>query len=189
MKKIRCPKCDRFVTFDETNAIPGRTLVFVCDYCGFQFRIKLKSTDRQQPQASTSSLENKEGTTAPIASMDEVSQDEAIHARPYLTVVENTFCYRQEYALADGDNLIGRRNKGSEVDIAIDTNDPSMDRRHCFIQVRSNANGEYICTLRDNQSNCGTFLMNEILGPKDRIRLDDGAIITLGATTLIFHLP
>ena len=29
--------------------------------------------------------------------------------------------------------------------------------------------------------------MNEILGPKDQIRIEDGAIITLGATTLILR--
>ena len=29
--------------------------------------------------------------------------------------------------------------------------------------------------------------MNEVLGAKDRIRIEDGAIITLGATTLILH--
>ncbi len=29
--------------------------------------------------------------------------------------------------------------------------------------------------------------MNEILGDKDRIRIDDGAIITIGATTLILR--
>ena len=33
----------------------------------------------------------------------------------------------------------------------------------------------------------GTFLMNEILGNKDRIRIEEGAIITLGATTLILR--
>ena len=29
--------------------------------------------------------------------------------------------------------------------------------------------------------------MNELLGPKDRVRISSGAIITLGATTLILH--
>ena len=43
-------------------------------------------------------------------------------------------------------------------------------------------------TLRDNQSITGTFLMNEILGPKDKVRIEEGAIITLGATTLILRV-
>lgn len=29
--------------------------------------------------------------------------------------------------------------------------------------------------------------MNEILGPKERVRIEDGAVITLGATTLILR--
>jgi pSer/pThr/pTyr-binding forkhead associated (FHA) protein len=73
------------------------------------------------------------------------------------------------------------------VDIPIETSDPSMDRRHCIINVKRNKQGEVIYTLRDNDSITGTFLMNEILGNKDRIRIEEGAIITLGATTLILR--
>jgi hypothetical protein len=31
--------------------------------------------------------------------------------------------------------------------------------------------------------------MNRILGDRERLRIEDGAIITLGATTLILHTP
>jgi pSer/pThr/pTyr-binding forkhead associated (FHA) protein len=44
-----------------------------------------------------------------------------------------------------------------------------------------------VYTLRDNQSLTGTFLMNELLGDKDRVRIEEGAIITIGATTLILR--
>ena len=87
----------------------------------------------------------------------------------------------------EGDNLIGRRSKGTEVDIPIETNDPSMDRRHCILNVKRNKQGEVIYTLRDNDSITGTFVMNDLLGPKDRIRLEDGNVFTLGATTLILR--
>jgi pSer/pThr/pTyr-binding forkhead associated (FHA) protein len=62
-----------------------------------------------------------------------------------------------------------------------------MDRRHCILNVKRNKQGKLTYTLRDNESITGTFLMNEVLGAKDRIRIEDGAIITLGATTLILH--
>ena len=62
-----------------------------------------------------------------------------------------------------------------------------MDRRHCIINVKRDKQGKIIYTLRDNNSITGTFLMNEILGPKDRVRIEEGAIITLGATTLILR--
>jgi pSer/pThr/pTyr-binding forkhead associated (FHA) protein len=53
--------------------------------------------------------------------------------------------------------------------------------------VKRNKQGVIVYTLRDNQSLTGTFLMNEILGDKDRVRIEEGAIITIGATTLILR--
>ena len=104
-----------------------------------------------------------------------------------IVVVENVFGYKQVLPLKEGDNVIGRRNKGTEIDVPIETADPSMDRKHCIINVKRNKQGKLIYTLRDNQSITGTFLMNEILGDKDRVRIEEGTIITLGATTLILR--
>ena len=89
--------------------------------------------------------------------------------------------------LQEGDNIIGRRCVGTDINTPIETGDMSMDRRHCIINVKRNRQGELVYTLRDAPSLTGTFLMNEILGDKDRIRIDDGAIITIGATTLILR--
>ena len=104
-----------------------------------------------------------------------------------VVAIENVFGYKQVLPLHEGDNLIGRRSKGTEVDIPIETNDPSMDRRHCILNVKRDKQGKVIYTLRDNDSITGTFVMNDLLGPKDRIRLEDGSIFTLGATTLILR--
>lgn len=38
----------------------------------------------------------------------------------------------------EGDNLIGCRSKGIEVDIFIEILDLSMDRRYCIINVKCN---------------------------------------------------
>ena len=62
-----------------------------------------------------------------------------------------------------------------------------MGRRHCIINVKRNKQGKLVYTLRDAPSLTGTFLMNEILGDKDRVRMEDGAIVTIGATTFILH--
>jgi pSer/pThr/pTyr-binding forkhead associated (FHA) protein len=119
---------------------------------------------------------------APLPSHDE--QQEYVGS---IVAVENVFGFRQEHPLQLGDNIIGRRNKGDEVHVPIETNDPSMDRRHCVLNVKRSKTGNFIYTLRDNDSITGTFLMNEILGAKDRVRIEDGAVITLGATSLILH--
>ena len=170
MKRVRCPKCDEFITFDETIYKEGQSLVFECPQCGKQFGIRI-------------------GTSKLRATQKEEKLDELSNENGYgsIVVIENVFGFKQVFPLHEGDNLIGRRSKGTEVDIPIETNDPSMDRRHCILNVKRNKQGEIIYTLRDNDSITGTFVMNDLLGPKDRIRLEDGNVFTLGATTLILR--
>ena len=170
MKRILCPKCDNYITFDETQYSEGQSLVFICEHCKKQFSIRIGSTKLKATRKEE------------VLDEQENSQDFGS-----IVVIENVFGYKQVLPLKEGDNIIGRRNKGTEVDVSIETSDPSMDRKHCVLNVRRNKQGEVIYTLRDNQSITGTFLMNEILGDKDRVRIEDGAIFTLGATTLILR--
>ena len=139
------------------------------DQCKKQFSIRIGKSKLSAGTRKEEIIDEKEGT-----------QDWG-----NVVAIENVFGYKQVLPLHEGDNLIGRRSKGTEVDIPIETNDPSMDRRHCILNVKRNKQGEIIYTLRDNDSITGTFVMNDLLGPKDRIRLEDGNVFTLGATTLI----
>ena len=34
MKRVRCPKCEQYITFDETQYTAGQSLVFKCPDCG-----------------------------------------------------------------------------------------------------------------------------------------------------------
>ena len=149
----------------------GQSLVFICDNCKKQFSIRIGKSKLNAANRKEEVIDEKEG----------------IQDFGNILAVENVFAYKQVLPLHEGDNLIGRRCKGNDIDIPIESNDPSLDRRHCYINVKKNKQGKIIYTLRDNDSITGTFLMNEILGPKDQIRIEDGAIITLGATTLILR--
>jgi hypothetical protein len=171
MKRVRCPKCDNYIQFDETKYELGQSLVFVCDNCHKQFSIRIGKSKLNAGNQKSEVVDEKEGT-------QEFGN---------IIVIENVFGFKQVLPLHEGDNLIGRRSKGTDIDLPIETNDPSMDRRHCIINVKRNKQGKIIYTLRDNDSITGTFLMNEILGPKEQARLNDGDIITLGATTLILR--
>lgn len=170
MKRVRCPKCDNYIQFDETRYDAGQSIVFICDQCGKQFSIRIGKT-KLNPKRREEETGEKEGT----------------NDFGNIVVIENVFSYKQVFPLREGDNLIGRRNKGDVVDIAIESNDPSLDRRHCYINVKRDKQGGLVYTLRDNNSTTGTFLMNELLGAKDRIRIEDGAVVTMGATTFILH--
>ncbi len=170
MKRILCPKCENYLTFDETKYSEGQSLVFVCEHCGKQFSIRL---GRSKMKAT-----RKE---------EVLNEDEHNQEFGSVVVVENMFGFKQVLPLQEGDNVIGRRCVGTVINMPIETGDMSMDRRHCIINVKRNKQGQVVYTLRDAPSLTGTFLMNEILGDKDRIRIDEGAIITLGATTLILR--
>ena len=104
-----------------------------------------------------------------------------------ITVIENVFGFKQVLPLQEGNNVIGRRCVGTNINTPIETSDMSMDRRHCIINVKRNKQGVLVYTLQDAPSLTGTFLNNEILGNKDRIRIEDGAIVTIGATTFILR--
>jgi len=174
MKKVRCPKCNSYTLFDETRYQPGQRLVFVCSQCNKQFAIK---TPSQSPlKEETCSLPLREGGEGSAGCLGSV------------IVVENAFHFRQEIPLEMGDNVFGRYVYGTSINKPIETVDPSVDTRHCIIRVQRNRNGELQYILRDAPSGTGTFYLNEILRDQDRVRLQDGSVITIGATTLILKL-
>lgn len=170
MKRVRCPKCDSYIVFDETKYSEGQTLVFECSQCRKKFAIKIGV--------------NKLTSTQKDANKNPETNDEGFGS---ITVIENVFGYRQSFPLHPGDNVIGRYNKGDEIDIPIETTDRSMDRRHCIINVKRTDNGDTTYTLRDFPSLTGTFLFNRLLADRERATIENGAIITLGATTIILE--
>lgn len=171
MKRVRCPKCDNFITFDETRYEVGQTLVFSCPQCNKDFSIRMgvsKLRERQKEENPTVESEN-EGVGT-------------------IVVIENKFHYKQVYPLRMGDNVIGRYMKGSKCNTPIETNDPSMDMNHCVINVSRDKRGNLKYVLRDGPSYTGTFVDNQILGDNERRVIEDGTLFTIGATSIILKL-
>ena len=178
MKKVRCPKCNSYTVVDETRYQPGQRLVFVCSQCNKQFAINTPSNsplkgEKAGELSANEALPLREGLGGSVGSV---------------IVVENAFHYRQEIPLEMGDNVFGRYVHGTNINKPIETVDPSVDTRHCIIRVQRGKDGQLQYILRDAPSGTGTFYMNEILRDQDRIRLQDGSVITIGATTLILKL-
>lgn len=170
MKRVRCPKCDNYITFDETKYQPGQSLVFECNECGKQFGIRI-------------------GVSKLRATQKEENPDENANGKGYgsIVVIENVFHYKQVIPLQLGENVIGRYMKGSAVNTPIETNDPSIDITHCIITVKYDKKGNLQYVLRDGPSYTGTFVDNEILGDRERRILEDGALFTIGATSIILR--
>ena len=164
MKRIRCPKCDEAILFDETQYEPGRILVFECPGCSKKFRLRIPQPVSEQPAEEA----------GPV-----------VYGQ--LVVLENAFHFKQEIPLYEGENVVGRLVKGTKANAAIKTVDPSVDTTHCMVTVKPLPGGKAKFTLRDAPSNTGTFLHNELLGLKERVIISDGDIITIGATTMILR--
>ena len=167
MKRVRCPKCDNYITFDETRYEAGQSLVFKCDQCGKEFGIrigvsKLRQTQKEENETLNSSCGS-------------------------IVVIENVFHYKQVIPLQMGDNVIGRYQKGNPINTAFETVDPSVDLNHCTITVSRDKRGQLRYTLSDNNSNTGTFVGDVELKPRERRIIEDGTLFTLGATSIILH--
>ena len=170
MKRVRCPKCDQYITFDETQYEAGQSLVFKCPDCGKEFGIRMgvsKLKDRQKDE-----------------NLDENANEEGCGS---VVIIENVFHYKQVIPLRMGDNVIGRYQKGNPANCTFETVDPSVDLNHCTITVSRDKKGQLRYTLKDNNSNTGTFVDNVELSPKERRIIDDGTLFTIGATSIILR--
>ena len=161
MKRVLCPRCDGYVAFDERRCCAGESLFLVCSHCGKSFSLSYDEIIRQPDTTDCGTL----------------------------VVLENNCCERQEFPFVLGDNVIGRRNKGTDVDIAIESSDADLERRHCIIHVRRNKSGELVYTLRDCSARSGTYLRQERLGQRDQVRLENADVVSIGGTTFIVRFP
>ena len=170
MKRVRCPKCENFITFDETRYTDGQSLVFQCPDCGKQFAIRIgvsKLRDRQKDEHP-----------------DEQADEQGCGS---IVVIENMFHYKQVIPLRMGDNIIGRHQKGNPINTPFETVDPSVDLNHCTITVSRDKKGALRYTLKDNNSNTGTLVDNVELTPRERRIITDGTLFTIGATSIILR--
>ena len=170
MKRVRCPKCNNYITFDETKYEAGQSLVFKCDQCGREFgiRIGVSKLRNTQKEENPDEQENAEGCGS-------------------IVVIENVFHYKQVLPLRMGNNVIGRYQKGNPINTAFETVDPSVDLNHCTINVSRDKRGGLRYTLMDNNSNTGTFVGDVELQPRERRIIEDGTLFTLGATSIILR--
>lgn len=170
MKRVRCPKCDNYIIFDETKYEEGQQLVFQCTECNKLFGIRI----------GVSKLHNRQKDETP----DEQANEEGCGS---IVIIENCFHYKQVIPLKMGENVIGRYQKGNRINTPFETVDPSVDLTHCAITVSRNKRGQLQYVLRDLNSNTGTFVDNVELQQGERRIIEDGSLFTLGATSIILR--
>ena len=170
MKRVRCPKCDNYITFDEPKYQSGQSLIFECPQCGKEFGIRIGISKLRDLQKN-----------------DKPEEYQLSNNYGEIVVIENIFHYKQILPLKFGDNVIGRYMKGSGINCPIETNDPSIDMTHCIINVSKDKHGKLKYILRDGPSYTGTFVGNEILNEHEQRVIENNALFTIGATSIILH--
>ena len=53
--------------------------------------------------------------------------------------------------------------------------------------VKKDTNGKFVYMVRDFPSLTGTFVKNVLVDKKEQVRIGEGSIVTIGATTFILH--
>ena len=165
MKRLRCPQCGQSITFEMTDGGAEGKIILTCPSCGKRIGIKCGRRKDNEDVA-----EKKPDTFGSVV------------------VLENKFHYRQVFPLHLGDNVIGRFSRGGHLDCAIESDDPSLDLRHCVINVSYDKKGKLKYTLRDGPSNTGTFVGNDILGDRESRIIENGTLFTRGATSAMLEV-
>ena len=173
--EVTCGKCKR--KFDGNINLPVKTgpvcNYYKCLHCGKI--ISAKKTEPLSRQAEGINLLQ--------------SNNSVMEITGWLVVHDETV-KPQSFDLKPGKNSIGRRSS-MDVDIAIETDDMTMSRQHCVIEVNLNERTEeYSFCINDFKSTNGTVLNGQIerkLHEHDQIYLSDGDTFQLGMTKIVFR--
>lgn len=177
MKYIICPFCKHRIAANEFPKQQKRNghVEMPCPGC----KRRLAFTILESHPSTTSSQLDENKLPA---------SESAVDTHMALHVVENRFGYAAQFPLLEGMNRVGRyNNKHTDIEVAIRTSDPSMDRHHCLIFVERVADGnDFNAYIMDDDSMTGTFINMRELVPDEKHLLEDGEVITLGATSILF---
>jgi len=170
MIALKCPHCGVRLKVDEQK-IPHDIKAFKCPKCKGTIPINTlrevkKSTD-QEPE-----------TTLLNSPLEACGQ---------LTVIANEWTKAQTFTLHEGVYTIGRASHSGHADLAIQTDDHSMSRTHCQIEIKKDKQG-YKHYLSDNNSKNHTLYNDSYLEKEEIVILHNNDKIIIGRTIIKFNV-
>lgn len=176
MKFIVCPFCKARISEDKFPASrkARQRIVMLCPTCKRRLAFTIRTPEEGNENQS----------------LERTSEEEKIPTEVSLEVVENRFAFAARFPLFEGENRVGRYNdKYTNLEVAICSTDPSMDRIHCTIYVESSSSNAYDVYVMDDNSLTGTFVNTREVEQGEKRLLNHGDVITLGATSILFSYP
>ena len=92
------------------------------------------------------------------------------------------------YPLEEGRNIVGRKAKKPQANVQIPTDDLYMSRQHCVINVTTMDDGRKKSVLSNFQNKNDTLINGHQIGSGDAIILQNGNMIKMGETTVMFKV-
>lgn len=176
MKFIVCPFCKARISEDKFPASrkARQRIVMLCPTCMRRLAFTIRTPEEENANHS----------------LETTSEEERVSTGVSLEVVENRFAFATRFPLFEGGNRVGRYNdKYTDLEVAIRSTDPSMDRIHCTIYVEPSSSNDYGVYVMDENSLTGTFVNTREVEQGEKCLLHHGDVITLGATTILFSYP
>lgn len=172
-KIVECPNCKKLLKVGNPNNLELR--IINCPNCKYPLRVTfptpLDAHTYLAPQKN-----NIDGGETQLAAPKQQSSSVSL---VYKDV---------NYPLEDGQNIIGRKGSSSMATIQIASEDRTMSRQHCCIQVSTLPDGSKKAVLSNYQNKNMTIVDGQEVENGDEIRLTDGNRITMGQTTITFKL-
>lgn len=177
--KIKCPNCGVVLTVKYFSGIESKTIT--CPVC----KKANVYTNYRKPASASKPLQtdDEEKTVKP--------EEKTIPAQNPVGGIGRLLQPEtgKVYLLKMGLNIIGRKAHTSSADIQLDTDDKTISRNHCAIEVKKLSNGSYIHYLSNSKNKNATYVNGEELKDGDRIILQGGESIKLGNSTISFIKP
>lgn len=181
--KYKCGKCGALneVLSAKIIGTDDTSITIACEACGTSNKLpKSPPVAKKQVEKTAQNLNNTNREET-FSSQEQVPGWLFVHD-------ENTT--RQSFDLKPGKNIIGRKSS-FPANIAIETRDEYMSRRHCIIEVIRNAGTGFSFRLSDYNAVNGTFINGHLqkkLDPSDILLLGDGDVLQLGLTKIAFRV-
>lgn len=183
IKRIKCPKCG--VVLDVKNSKEQPELLLNCPQCRAELLVKFGP--REEPlEAPTFFAQPKQRAAQPNygeTQLGDAPQSSAAHGQK--ADLPQLRCNGEAYTLAEGRNIVGRKDSKKLATVPIDTDDKFMSRQHCVINV-SFTDGKYKAILSNYENKNDTFINGIKIDKGDDIVLNDGNNIKMGNTILTF---
>ncbi len=169
--KIACPYCAKDIEIIPPNVVKAKAEKVVCPHCHRPIAVYASQATLQ--------MHRDRAVKAVAVSLHDFSEQD-----PYLEIVESRLADSQRLPIPIGESVLGRFTPNSKAEIQVLTDDIDLGRNHARLWLTKKGS----LSVADNDSVSGTYVNGQPLAPTDKVRLWDGDVLTLGATTFIVHL-